>query len=129
MAEAFLRFYGGDKYEAYSAGMEPKGINPLTRQVMSEIGVDISGQESKGLKIYLGHVSFGYAITVCNEAEEKCPRIFPGAGQRLHWDIEDPAKFTGTEEEKLKKFREIRDLLKQKVQDWLKNQNLSSVNP
>ena len=123
MAEAFLRKYGGDRFEAYSAGLEARGIHPLTRKVMDEIGIDISNQHSKTLKDYMGKVHFGYLITVCREAEERCPSTFPGMGQKLHWDIEDPVKFTGSEQEKLNKFREIRDLVKQKVQEWLISQN------
>jgi arsenate reductase len=118
MAEAFLRTYAGDKYEAYSAGLEPKEIHPLTKKVMAETGIDISGQYPKALKDYMGRVHFGYLITVCDEAEDKCPSTFPGMGRRLHWSFEDPARFTGTEEEKLNKFREIRNQIRQKVQDW-----------
>jgi arsenate reductase len=123
MAEAFLRTYGGDKYEAHSAGLEAGGINPLTRKVMNEIGIDISGQKSKDVMHYMGKVNFAYLITVCGQAEDGCPRIFPGIGQRLSWDFEDPAKFAGSEEEKLKKFREVRDLIKKKVQDWVNSDN------
>jgi arsenate reductase len=123
MAEAFLRTYAGNRYEAYSAGVEPKEIHPLTRKVMDEVGIDIGGQRSKALKEYMGHVAFGYLITVCNEAEDKCPRIFPGMGQRLHWDFEDPAKFTGSEDEKLAKFREVRDAVRKRVEDWVNSTN------
>jgi arsenate reductase len=119
MAEAFLRAYAGDKYEAFSAGLEPREIHPLARKVMAEVGIDISHQRPKALKDYMGRVHFGYLITVCAQAEKKCPSTFPGMGQRLHWDIEDPAGFAGPEEEKLNKFREIRDIVKQKVQDWV----------
>lgn len=123
MAEAFLRSYAGDRYEAYSAGLEPKEIHALTKKVMDEIGIDISGQYSKSLKDYMGKLHFGYLITVCSEADAKCPTTFPGMGQRLRWDLEDPAKFIGTEEEKLKKFREIRDQIRVKVQSWADNQS------
>ena len=122
MAEAFLRSYAGEKYEAHSAGLEPKEIHPLTRKVMDETGIDISRQYSKALKDYMGKVHFGYLITVCNEADEKCPTTFPGMGQRLRWSFEDPVRFVGTEEEKLNKFRVIRDLIRQKVQDWVDSQ-------
>jgi arsenate reductase len=121
MAEAFLKSYAGEKYKAYSAGLEPREIHTLTKKVMDEIGIDISDQYSKPLKDYMGKVHFGYLITVCDEAEEKCPGTFPGMGRRLHWSFEDPAQFTGKEEEKINKFREIRDLIKQKVQDWVNN--------
>ena len=123
MAEAFLRSYAGDRYEAYSAGMEPKEIHPLTKEVMDEVGIDISGQYSKALKDYMGKIHFGYLITVCNEADKKCPTTFPGMGQRRRWSLEDPAQFVGTAEEKLKKFREIRDEIKKRVIEWVDNQN------
>ena len=109
MAEAFLRSYAGDRYEAFSAGLDPKPINPLTIKVMNEVGIDISGQHSKALKDYLGKLFFSYVITVCDQADKDCPTTFPGMGKRLHWGLEDPAKGLGTEEEKLNKFREIRD--------------------
>jgi arsenate reductase len=123
MAEAFLRTYAGDKYEAFSAGLDPKGINPLTRKVMSEIGIDISRQYSKALSDFMGNVHFGYLITVCSDADERCPTTFPGMGYRLHWDIEDPAKFEGTEEAKTNKFRVVRDILKRKIEEWVTSQN------
>lgn len=122
MAEGFLRFYAGDKYEAYSAGLDPKPIHPLTIKVMKEVGIDISGQYSKSLKDYLGTVFFGYVITVCDQADKDCPTIFPGMGKRLHWSLEDPAKMVGADEEKLKKFREIRDKISQMVKEWVDNQ-------
>jgi arsenate reductase len=123
MAEAFLRTYAGDRYDAYSAGLNPKEIDPLTKKVMSEIGIDISQQYSKALKDYMGKIHFGYLITVCRDADEHCPATFPGMGQRLNWDLEDPSQFVGTEEEKLNKFRETRDLAKQKVREWVSKQS------
>jgi arsenate reductase len=117
MAEAFLRKYAGDQFEVYSAGLEPKPINPLTIKVMEEIGFDMSGQYSKPLTLYLGKIHFGYLITVCSDAEKECP-IFPGMGTRLHWPFDDPAKFEGSDEQKLQKFREVRDQIDQKVQEW-----------
>ena len=117
MAEAFLRKYAGDQFEVYSAGLTPKPINPLTIEVMEEIGFDMSSQYSKPLTIYLGKLHFGYLITVCSNAEDKCP-IFPGMGIRLHWPFDDPAEFEGSEQEKLLKFREVRDQIDQKVHEW-----------
>jgi arsenate reductase (thioredoxin) len=119
MAEAFLRTSAGDRYEAFSAGLDPKEIHPLTRKVMDEIGIDIRNQHSKALKEYMGKISFGYLITVCSDADKRCPTTFPGMGHRLHWNIENPANFIGSEDEKLYKFREIRDLVKNKVNDWV----------
>ena len=119
MAEAFLRKHASDRYDAYSAGLEPKGLNPFTIRVMDEIGVDISAYRSKGVGEYLGKVLFQYLITVCDAAEKNCPTVWPGVNRRMHWSFEDPAAFEGTEEEKLVKFREIRDLIEQKVLNWL----------
>lgn len=120
MAEAFLRKYAGDRFEAHSAGLEPGQINPYTLRVMQEIGLDLAGQRSKGLTEYMGKVHFAYLITVCDKAEKRCP-IFPGMGVRLHWAFEDPASATGSEEEILAKFRQVRDEIKEKVLSWLAN--------
>ena len=124
MAEAFLRRVAGEYYEVYSAGLEPKPINPLTIQVMDEIGFDLSGQTSKGVEVYLGKVLFKYLITVCDDAEKNCPATWPGVNTRLHWSFEDPAKFEGSPEEKLAKFREVRDLIKTKIKAWLAEKNI-----
>jgi arsenate reductase len=119
MAEIFLRKHAGDRFEVYSAGLEPKGINPYTVRVMEEIGFSLDGQDSKSLTEYMGQVHFGYLITVCADAEEKCPSVFPGMGQRLHWGFEDPAIFVGSEEETLSKFREIRDQIDERIKGWV----------
>ncbi len=123
MAEAFLRHYAGDKFEVHSAGLEPKGIHPLAAQVMQEIGLDLSGHYSKSVTEYLGKTHFGYVVTVCANAEERCP-IFPGVGQRLHWPFEDPAAFGGTEEARLAKFRQVRDHIANQIGAWLEVQGL-----
>ena len=119
MAEAFLRKYGGDRFEAHSAGLEPKLLNPLTVKVMEEIGIDMSGHKSKGFETYLGKLLFQYLITVCDDAEKNCPSTWPGVSNRLHWHFEDPAAFIGTETEKLAKFRQVRDQIDQKVKAWV----------
>jgi arsenate reductase (thioredoxin) len=122
MAEAFLRKYGGDPFEAYSAGIEPKGIDPYTERVMREVGVSLSGQYSKDIKEYMGKIHFAYVIILCDEAEKSCPATFPGMGQRLHWSFEDPAGVAGSDEEKLTKFREVRDTIEQRIKAWLAEQ-------
>ena len=119
MAEAFLRKYANDQFEVHSAGLEPKGVNPLTIKVMDEVGIDISRQKSKGIEIYLGKVLFQYLVTVCDDADKNCPTVWPGVNTRMHWSFEDPAKFEGTEEEKLAKFREVRDLMEKRIKNWL----------
>ncbi|HJX39737.1 MAG TPA: arsenate reductase ArsC, partial [Anaerolineae bacterium] len=119
MAEAFLRRYAGDRFEAYSAGLEPGEIHPYIFKVMQEIGLNLAGQRSKHVNEYMGKLHFGYTITVCSVAEERCPSVFPGMGQRLHWAFEDPAAFEGAEEEKLEKFREVRDQIDERIKQWL----------
>ncbi len=123
MAEAFLRIYGRDRFEAFSAGLEPKGINPFTARVMQEAGVDISAQSSKGVGEYLGKVHFQYLITLCDDAEKNCPTAWPGVNNRLHWAFDDPAAAAGTDDEKLGRFREVRDHIERMIQDWLANTN------
>jgi arsenate reductase len=127
IAEAFLNKYAGDHFEAHSAGLEPKGLNPLTVKVMKEIGIDISGQTSKGIDVYLGKMLFQYLITVCDAADKNCPTVWPGVNQRTHWSFEDPARFEGTEAEKLAKFREVRDLIEKKIKAWVAEQNVSAT--
>jgi arsenate reductase (thioredoxin) len=124
MAEALLRKYAGEAFEAHSAGLEPKGVNPLTIRVMDEIGIDISDQRSKGIETYLGKVLFQYLITVCDDADRNCPTVWPGVNTRMHWSFEDPARFEGTAEEKLAKFREIRDQIEQKIRQWVAEQHV-----
>lgn len=119
MAEAFLRHYAGDRFEAYSAGLVPVEINPFTYRVMTEVGLDLTGQRSKSVDEYLGKTLFQYLITVCDDADKNCPTTWPGVTKRMHWSFEDPARFEGTEEEKLAKFREVRDLIQQRIQDWV----------
>jgi len=119
MAEAFLKKYGGDRFEAYSAGLEPTSIDPNTERVMEEVGISLRGQYAKHVQEYMGKIHFSYLITVCDEAEKNCPTVFPGVGQRLHWSFSDPSAFAGSEAERLARFREIRDQIEQQVKSWL----------
>ncbi len=123
MAEAFLRHYAGDRFDVYSAGLEPKDINPFTVRVMEEIGIPLTGQYSKAVREYMGKLHFGYLITVCANAEERCPATFPGVGQRLHWAFDDPAAVGGTDEVKLSKFRQVRDQIDRRLREWLNEQS------
>ena len=120
MAESLLRHLAGDRFEAYSAGTEATHVRPLAVRAMDEIGIDISGQESKTLNRYLGE-PFDYVITVCDEANEACP-FFPGAKNRLHWSFEDPAQATGSEEERLGVFRTARDKIRERIEQELVNE-------
>jgi arsenate reductase len=114
MAEGLLRHLAGDRFEVQSAGTEATHVRALAIRAMDEIGVDISGQESKTLARYLGE-PFDYVITVCDEANEACP-FFPGAKRRLHWSLPDPSTAEGTEEERLTVFRSVRDGLRDRMQ-------------
>lgn len=121
MAEGFLRRYAGGHFEVYSAGLDPRTVHPLAIQVMDEIGIDISGQKSKGVDTVLGKQSFMHAIFVCQQAEKNCPSIYPFALEKLSWPFEDPAAFEGSEEEVIDKFREVRDQIDRKIQEWLES--------
>jgi len=126
MAEAFLRFYAADQFEVYSAGLEPKDIHPLAVRVMQEIGLDLKGHYSKSVAEYLGKVHFGYVVTVCANAEERCP-IFPGVSQRLHWSFEDPVAFSGSDEARLSMFRQVRDQIGDRVRTWLESLEMAEL--
>ena len=104
MAEAFLRSYAGDRFEVYSSGLKPQGINPYTVRVMEEKGYDLSSHTSDAVKDFLGKAHFSYAIAVCDKANEHCPRLFPSALKCLHWSFEDPAAFKDSEKDV---FREV----------------------
>jgi len=143
MAEGFFRHYAGDKIDVKSAGLEPRGVNPLAIKVMKEVGIDISGHRSKHLNEFLNE-EFDYVITVCDNAAKNCPdwpirpnppAPFPirkggrgvlqyaptkkGRPIRLHWPFPDPALATGTESEILQVFREVRDGIGGRVKGWV----------
>ena len=123
IAAGLLRHYGGHRYEAHSAGTEPAGIvHPLAIQVMEELGIDISGQQPKDVGVYLGRLSVRHLFIVCEEAEKRCPRIFPGTLGRSIWPLDDPAAFAGTHEVKAEKFRAIRDELHERIEHWITEQ-------
>jgi arsenate reductase len=117
MAEGMLRDLAGDRFEVMSAGTEATLVRPLAILAMDEIGIDISGQESKTLDRYVGE-PFDYVITVCDEANEACP-FFPGAKNRLHWSFEDPSQADGSEEERLGVFRRVRDEIRERIEQEL----------
>ena len=119
MAEAWLNYTCGDFFAAQSAGLEPGTLNPLVIEAMREVGIDISGKKTQAVfDVFKSGQLFAYVITVCDESSaEKCP-IFPGPTKRLHWSFADPSALTGSREEKLPKVREIRDEIRQKVEEW-----------
>ena len=117
MAEGLLRHLGGERFEAFSAGTEATHVRPLAIEAMAERGIDVSQQESKTLDRYLGE-PFDAVITVCDQAAEACP-VFPGAKRRLHWSFPDPSKATGTREEQLAVYRQVRDDIQAHIEQAL----------
>ncbi|QQE76948.1 arsenate reductase (thioredoxin) [Alicyclobacillus sp. SO9] len=119
MAEGWARTLGQDKVEVYSAGIEAHGLNPRAVRAMRERNVDISQHTSKEIdRELLNRVD--YAITLCGDANDRCPTT-PAHVNRMHWGFEDPARATGTEEEIQEKFREVRDAIYTKVDEFLKS--------
>jgi arsenate reductase len=117
MAEGWAKHLGGDKVEVYSAGIEAHGLNPRAVAVMKEAGVDISDQTSKLIDLDILNRA-DYVITLCGDANDKCPMTPPHV-KRMHWGFPDPAKTTGTEEEIVQMFREVRDAIKHRVEDFI----------
>lgn len=114
MAEGWLRWLGGGRFDAVSAGTEATRVRPEAVAVMAEVGIDIAGQESKTLERYLGE-PFDEVVTVCDDANDSCP-VFPGARSRRHWSIDDPTRVEGTEPDRLAAFRAVRDELRRRIE-------------
>jgi arsenate reductase (thioredoxin) len=115
MAEGLLRHHAGDRFEVFSAGTNPSHVRPEAMEVMRELEIDISGHRSKSVDEFAGQ-SFDYVLTVCDDAKESCP-IFSGKTVAIHHNFEDPAALQGSEEERLKLFRRIRD----EIREYLKS--------
>jgi arsenate reductase (thioredoxin) len=121
MAEAFLKQMAGDRFEVESAGLEPGKLNPIVVEAMKEIGIDISQNKTKSaFDFYKQGKQYDYVITVCDESQTGACPVFPGAAEQMHWGFDDPSAFTGTQEEKLSKTREVRDKIKSRIVQWLK---------
>jgi arsenate reductase len=123
IAEAFLNESAGDRFEAYSAGLEAGQLNQLVVEAMREVGIDISRNKTKKVfDLFKRGELFAYVIAVCDEATaQRCP-TFPGLKQsRITWSFDDPAQFTGTHEERLDRVRKLRDEIKKKVLDFVES--------
>jgi len=121
MAEGLLRSHGGDRFVALSAGSKPAGyVHPMAVAAMSELGIDVSGQQSKSINDFLPPDGDppDVIISVCSGAEKECPN-FPGNVTRLHWPFDDPAHATGSDEEKAGEFRRVRDEILATLQERL----------
>ena len=119
MAEALLRHYAGERFEVLSAGVTPTEVHSLTRQVLAEMGLDPRGLYAKRLDDFFAKVSIAYAIIVCHQVEDGCPRLYPFALQTLHWPFEDPTQAEGSTAERLHAFRAVRDQIDCRIRAWL----------
>jgi arsenate reductase (thioredoxin) len=119
MAEGIVNHCFGNRLRAFSAGTEATAVNPRAVKVMQEIGIDISGHRSKTMDKFAGE-KFDYVITLCGDANEKCPLFFGGV-ERMHMSFSDPAKAAGTEEEIMAEFRRVRDEIRQRLAEFLKS--------
>lgn len=119
MAEAILRHHAGDRFNVYSAGLEPKGINPYTRRALEEIGLDMAGQYSKDIREYRGRLNVDYLFTVCGHADQNCPISYLPAAHREHWPFDDPAAFQGDDAATLAEFRRVRNKIDARIRAWL----------
>ena len=119
MAQGLFRHLSNGTYDAYSAGVSSTTVNPLAIRAMREIGIDISHHTSDSIDQYLNR-DFDLVITVCDNAKENCP-IFPGAKDMRHWPFEDPADARGTEEERMRVFRKVRDKIRDQIANFLHN--------
>jgi arsenate reductase len=117
MAEGFLRSLAGDRFEAASAGTEATRVHPLAIRVMGEVGIDLAGHSSKTFDPFLAQ-PWDWVITVCDNANERCP-VFPARAMRLHWSFEDPSAAVGSEEQRLEVFRRIRDEISAQIRSWI----------
>ena len=120
MAEAFLKKYGNEAFEAESAGIEPGIMNPNVVTVMQEIGIDLAGKATQGVfDLFQQHRLYHAVITVCDkEAAERCP-IFPGNVKRIPWSFKDPSAFKGSKEDVLRHTREVRDEIEEKIKEFV----------
>ena len=121
MAEALLNQIAGEKFHAESAGLEPGRLNPLAVEAMKKMNIDISENPTRDVfDLYKRGERFSYVITVCDESSgERCP-LFPGIANKIHWSFDDPAAFTGSYEERLAGTIQVRDQIKVRILDWLK---------
>jgi len=125
MAEAFLNALGKHQFEAESAGLEARAINPLVVEVMKEIGYDLTWAKADSIfDFYKEGRLYDFVIYVCDkETETKCP-IFPGIRRTLNWPFSDPGKLEGTREERLNETRKIRDEIKSRVKRWIEAESV-----
>jgi len=121
MAEGLLRYMAGDRFEVFSAGSHPSHLHPASIIVMAELGIDISNHSADSIDEYLDK-DIDIVISVCDNARQVCP-VFPGDVQQIHWSIDDPFHGWGAEPSDLIPYREIREVLKDRLESFI-NQEL-----
>ncbi|TGM63520.1 arsenate reductase ArsC [Leptospira meyeri] len=120
MAEGWMRFYGKDKANVYSAGIETHGVNPNAIATMQDVGIDISNHTSNHINEYKD-IPFDFIITVCDHAKENCP-YFPSNAKRFHHNFSDPSKLVGTEEEVRAAFAKTREEIRNYCESFVNNE-------
>ena len=125
MAEAFLKEYGGERYQVESAGLEAGKLNPLAVEAMNEVGIDIARNKTKNVFDFQKQGrTYDYVITVCDEASAaRCP-VFAGRHIKLNWGFPDPSQFSGTAEERLEQTRQVRDQIKEAVSRFISDTSI-----
>ena len=121
MAEGLVNHFLGDRFQAFSAGTEATRVNFLATRVMAELGIDITGHYSKTIDEFSGQ-PFDYVITLCGDANEKCPLFFGGV-KRMHLGFEDPSRLPGSEDEVLPEYRRVRDELRARLTQFLEEKS------
>ena len=117
MAEGLLRDMAGDRFEVFSAGSHPSRLHPASIIVMAELEIDISNHSADSIDKYLDK-DIDIVITVCDNARQVCP-VFPGNVKRIHWSIDDPFHGWGAEPNDLEPYRDTREELKNRINDFL----------
>jgi arsenate reductase len=117
IAEGYLQYFAGKTAKVYSAGVETHGVNPKAIAVMKDDGIDISNHTSNNISEY-SNIEFDYIITVCDNAKERCP-YFPSKAKKFHYNFPDPAKAVGTEEDILKQFKLVRNMIKEYSKNFI----------
>lgn len=120
MAEALLRRDAGSRFAAFSAGLQPTEVHPMTRQVLTEVGIDPTGLRAKGVQEFMGKTTVRYAIVVCQETQAACPRVFPFALEVLRWPFNDPTRAEGGRDLQLARFRRVLSDIEARIGAWLR---------
>lgn len=120
MADGWAQKLLPEDWEVYSAGIETHGVNPNAIKAMNEVGIDISHHTSDLINQDILNKAT-LVVTLCGDAADKCTMTPPGV-RREHWGFEDPAKATGTEEEKWAIFQQVRDAIGARIEQFVNDE-------